>query len=66
MMFNISDQCQQPQHLQLADVLDKYTNSSSECLHMFNMCGACVSKNTYIRFQTKVAENLMTADLGVD
>ena len=41
----------------LADLLDKYTKSSSVCLQIFNNFGISVSRDTLCRFQTSFAEN---------
>ena len=39
-----------------ADILDKYTSSSSECLKIFNQFGICCSKDSLQRYQTSVVE----------
>jgi hypothetical protein len=58
-MFNINDKCQQPLHVVIADTLDKYTNSSSDCLQIMNSFGICVSKDTLLRFQVQKAEETL-------
>jgi hypothetical protein len=48
--------CNQPLPIIIADVIDKYTKSSSNCMQIFNMLGLTVSKDTLARFQIRIAE----------
>lgn len=50
--------CNFPFHMLIADVVDKYTKSSSKCVQILNTLGICVSSTTLERFQTsKALEN---------
>ncbi|CAC5414115.1 unnamed protein product [Mytilus coruscus] len=40
----------------LADIIDKFTNSSTDCFNLLNKFGICVSKQTYERYQTLIVE----------
>ena len=48
--------CNMPLPTLFADILDKYTSSSSECLKIFNQFGICCSKDSLQRYQTSVVE----------
>ena len=52
-----SGECNKPLPMVLSDVLDKYSKSSSKCMQIFNAFGLTVSKDTLLRFQTKLAED---------
>ena len=43
-------------HILIADIKDKFTNSSSECLRILNRFGICCSKDSLKRFQTDIIE----------
>ena len=57
LIFSADHTCQLPLHVLLADLLDKYTYSSSDCLQIFNQFGICCSKDSLKRYQTSVIEN---------
>ncbi|CAG2215131.1 unnamed protein product [Mytilus edulis] len=40
----------------IADIIDKFTNSSTDCFNLLNKFGICVSKQTYERYQTQIVE----------
>ena len=48
--------CQMPLHILIADIIDKFTNKSSECLRILNRFGLCCSKDSLKRFQTDFIE----------
>ena len=58
-MFTFNRESKYPLHMIVADVVDKLSNSSDECLQLLNDLGACVSERTLARFQVKVAEKIL-------
>ena len=57
-LYTIDDRCKHPLHILMADILEKYTDSSSDCLHIFNMFGICASKSSLLRFQTETVAKM--------
>ena len=49
LIFAADHACQLPLPVLLADLLDKYTNSSSECIQILNKFGICCSKDSLKR-----------------
>ena len=56
-LFASDHTCQMPLHILIPDSIDKFTNSSSECLRILNRFGLCCSKDSLKRFQTDIIEN---------
>ena len=54
-LFTQDNQVRFPCHLLLAGVINKYTKSSSDCMHILNSFGACVSKKTFERFEKTIS-----------
>jgi hypothetical protein len=52
-----SGTCNQPLHMMLSDILDKFSKSSSQCSNIFNSFGIVVSKDTLERFQVRIAQH---------
>jgi hypothetical protein len=44
-------------HLLVADIVNKYTNSTSECFKLLNKFGVCVSYKTYHPFEKSISES---------
>ena len=55
-LFSYNRESKFPLHMLVADVVDKFSNSSDECLRLLNELGVCVSERTLARFQVNVAE----------
>ncbi|CAG2195730.1 unnamed protein product [Mytilus edulis] len=55
LIFNRDSKCNKFQML-IADIIDKFTNSSTDCFNLLNKFGICVSKQTYERYQTQIVE----------
>ena len=51
-----SGKCNQPLHIMLSDILDRYTNGSSQCIQIFNSLGIVAGNDTLQRFQTKIGQ----------
>lgn len=58
-----NDQCYTPVHIAIADIVDRFSSSSSTLFQMFSAFGITVSKSTYQRFQTSVAIEEMSKKL---
>ena len=58
-MFAFNRESKYPLHVTVDDVVDKFSNSSGECLQLLNDLGACVSEKTQARFQAKLAEKIL-------
>ena len=56
LMYALDRTCQLPLPTLFADLIDKYTNSSSDCIQIFNQFGICCSKDSLNRYQTSVIE----------
>ena len=56
LLFSSDLSCQVPLPMLISDIIDKYTNSSSECLRILNQFGMCYSKPTLNRYQNSVIE----------
>ena len=61
MFFCINSECYFPLQMILADVIDKFSNSSTECLTILSRFGICVSKSSLVRFQVWISENEMAS-----
>ncbi|XP_071949801.1 uncharacterized protein [Antedon mediterranea] len=61
LLFLQNDQAYLPFHMLITDAIDKFTNSSAKCLGLLAQFGICVSKDTFLRYQTHVAELEMTS-----
>ncbi|CAC5395272.1 KIF4 [Mytilus coruscus] len=55
LIFNRDSKCNKFQML-IADIIDKFTNSSTDCFNLLNKFCICVSKQTYERYQTQIVE----------
>ena len=55
LLFAMDSRCQIPIPTLVAEVVDKYTSSSSECLKILNNFGICISKDTLQRYQNLIA-----------
>ena len=55
-LFASDHTCQMPLHILISDIVDKFTNSSSECLKSLNKLGICCSKDSLKRYQTDIVE----------
>ncbi|CAC5411600.1 unnamed protein product [Mytilus coruscus] len=55
LIYNRDSKCNKFQML-IADIIDKFTNSSTDCFNLLNKFGICVSKQTYERYQTHIVE----------
>ena len=57
-LYTVDDRCRHPLHILMADILEKYTDSSDDCLHIFNTFGICASKSSLQRFQTETVTKM--------
>ena len=55
-LFSSDLSCKLPLPMLISDVIDKYTNSSSDCLRILNQFGICYSKTSLKRYQNSVIE----------
>ncbi|CAC5411991.1 unnamed protein product [Mytilus coruscus] len=55
LIYNRDSKCNKFQML-IADIIDKFTNSFTDCFNLLNKFGICVSKQTYERYQTHIVE----------
>ena len=60
LLYTHNDSCISPIHLALADVIDRFTSSSSTCFQYLSSFGVTVSKSTFQRFQTQIAAQEMS------
>ncbi len=58
-IFLINNRTHFPLPLLFSDVIDKYSKSSADCLHFFNMFGICTSYETLRRHQTEIVTSRM-------
>ena len=56
LLFSSDLSCSLPLPMLISDIIDKYTNSSSECLRILNQFGICYSKPSLNRYQNSVIE----------
>ncbi|XP_072051451.1 uncharacterized protein [Amphiura filiformis] len=61
LLFCINAECSIPVQMMLGDVIDKFTNSSTECLTILSRFGVCVSKTSLVRFQVWISEHEMAS-----
>ena len=52
-----------PYHLGLADIIDKFTQSSTKCISMLNTLGITVSKISHKRHKVDIAKKTMEKDV---
>lgn len=64
--FQVDDTCHYPLHSILSDVIDKYTNSSTDCFKILNKIGVCISKDTHLRHQNVVIEKSLEVGPPID
>ncbi|VDH98681.1 Hypothetical predicted protein [Mytilus galloprovincialis] len=55
LIFNRDSKCNKFQML-IADIIDKFTNSSTDCFNLLNKFVYVFSKQTYERYQTQIVE----------
>ena len=53
-LFSSDLSCRLPLPMLISDVIDKYTNSSSDCLRILNQFGICYSKTSLKEYQNSV------------
>ena len=62
-LFSSDISCRVPLHLLFTDIIDKFTNSSWECLRILNQFGICYSKSFLNNYQESVIQR--KKDIGV-
>ena len=55
-LFSSDLACHSPFQMLISDVVDKYTNSSTDCLRILNQFGMCYSKPSLKRYQNSVID----------
>ena len=55
--------CHSPFQMLISDVVDKYTNSSTDCLRILNQFGMCYSKPSLKRYQNSIIDR--KGEIGV-
>ena len=59
-LFASDHTCQMPLHILIADIIDKFTSSTSECLRILNRFGLCCTKDSLKRFQTDIPVDMVS------
>ena len=67
-LFSSDLSCRLPLPMLISDVVDKYTNSSSDCLRILNQFGICYSKTSLKEYQNSVIKrkNEVGVQLSLD
>ena len=56
MVFCVNRECSFPIHILLSDVVDKFTQSSTDCLTILSRFGAVASKDSLLRYQVQCSK----------